>query len=93
MTVASKVLSLLKSKEWITSGEFEDAFPRGTPGHMSWDQRLRGIRKAMQAQGGDVLSRIHSGHTWEYSLVLPQPEPLPEPVYLERQGGQLAFIG
>ena len=100
MTVQEKVLAMLKAKVWTTSGEFEDAFPKGTPGHMSWDQRLRDIRKEMVAKGGDVLSRIHSGKTWEYRLIepdatplLPEPvTPLPDPVYFER-AGQYSFIG
>jgi hypothetical protein len=74
MSVKNKVWAKLKSQEWTTSGEFEDMFPKGTPGHMSWDQGLRDIRKEMVAKGGDVISRRKSGSTWEYKLLEPEPE-------------------
>lgn len=73
MSVKTKVLAKLQSQEWTTSGEFEDMFPKGKPGHLSWDQRLRDIRKEMVAKKGDVASRKKSGNTWEYKLINPEP--------------------
>ena len=57
MSVESQVLNLLKSKEWISNSEIEDTFPKGTKGHYSWPQRLRGLRD----KGYIIKRRIKSG--------------------------------
>jgi len=65
-SVKSKVLDLLKSKEWVYCDDFEKIFPPKTEGHLSWAQRLRELR----SEGFIITKRpkINCKHTWEYSL-------------------------
>jgi hypothetical protein len=75
MSVEIKVLALLNNKEWVSAEDFELVFPPKTEGHLSWPQRLRGLRKL----GYRIIKRRKYVHTFEYHLI--QPE----------QNGQIKF--
>jgi len=73
MSVQSKVLAMLKAKEWVGNDELENAFPKGVEGHFSWSQRLRGLRESKN--GGYILiHRVKKGtkHLTEWHLEMPQ---------------------
>lgn len=72
MSVRDIVLDLLQSKQWINAQDFEEALPPGTEGHLSWPQRLRGLRQ----EGFKVIKRKKEGtkHTWEYSILVEEKQ-------------------
>ena len=90
MSVKSQVLELMQHKEWVSIEDMEILFPKKVEGHQSWSQRMRSLRE----KGYKVIKRKKADcpHTWEYHLIMPQPIPSPEPVFLERRK-QLVFIG
>ncbi len=73
MSVEKIVLGKLKSQEWVSNSELEDMFPKGTKGHYSWPQRLRGLRD----KGYEIIRRTKLGtnNLSEWHLV--DNEPLP----------------
>jgi len=72
MSVKHRVLTLLRSKAWISVEDFEKEFPPKTEGHMSWGQRKR----ELTSEGYNIIKRRKAGcpNTWEYSLIT-EPEP------------------
>ena len=89
-SVKDQVFSLMQQKEWVSVEDFEQIFPAKTEGHQSWPQRMRDLR----IEGYRIIKRKKANclHTWEYHLIMPQPIPSPEPVFLERKK-QYAWIG
>jgi len=73
MSVSKIVLEILKSKEWVSNTELEDMFPKGTKGHYSWPQRLRGLRD----KGFIITRRIKEGtqnlSEWHLAENAPMP--------------------
>lgn len=72
MNAKSRLWQFLSSKGSATNAEICE-FIRGSPGQLSWGQRIRELRKEMQAKGGDIAcSELRKG-IYLYTVVWPEP--------------------
>lgn len=70
MSSKTKIRRLLELKGAATNAEIAELL-RGQPGQLSFGQRLRDIRKDIQAEGGDLLCEKLRTGIYLYKLQLP----------------------
>jgi hypothetical protein len=72
MNSKSRLWQYLSERGEATNAEIAEFF-RGTRGQLSWGQRLREIRKELQAKGGDLTCRELRPGIYSYKVVYPEP--------------------
>jgi len=73
MNSKSRLWQFLMDKGQATNAQIAE-FMRGSRGQLSWGQRLRELRKELQAKGGDLTCQEVKPGIYLYKVIQPEPQ-------------------